>query len=256
MGMLVCITSCLVLTKCSREYSAEGVPHSDTVVHPPMVAAYTLAGSPDACSGAFVAGTYIVDQPLANLNTADLQVTVTQTGSYTIKTDTVNGMSFSATGEFTRLGKQTVRLVAAGKPVLAGLFSFLPKAPSSNCSFEVGVQNREPLATYVLESGYGNPNPCIYTIAGSYHTQTPLTNANSVSMSVYVQQPGNFTIQTSKVNGMVFSASGNFTNTGSQYITLTGSGIPVTAGRFTLIPQIIGPHPLGGESCALPVTVQ
>jgi hypothetical protein len=75
-------------------------------------------------------------------------------------------------------------------------------------------------------------------------------------MSVYVQQTGNFTIQTSKVNGMVFSASGNFSSTGSQYITLTGSGTPVTAGSFTLIPQIVGPHPLGGESCAISVTVQ
>ena len=43
---------------------------------------------------------------------------------------------------------------------------------------------------------------------------------------------------------------------GDQYVTLTGTGTPVNKGAFTFIPNIVGPHPLGGEACGFVINVQ
>jgi len=55
---------------------------------------------------------------------------------------------------------------------------------------------------------------------------------------------------------MTFSYSGVFTSPGAQVVILKGSGTPMTAGTYTFIPQIVGPHPLGGETCAFNIEVQ
>ena len=74
-------------------------------------------------------------------------------------------------------------------------------------------------------------------------------------MNVYVTSVGNFAIATNTVNGMTFAFSGAFTTTGTQRVTLVGTGIPVTKGSFALSPQIVGPHPLGGQVCGIVITV-
>jgi hypothetical protein len=219
-------------------------------------AEYTLVGDPDNCGNPVVGGTYIEGQGLNNSNTVDVAVEVTQTGDYALVTDKVNGIYFSSTGTFTDVGSHSVRLVGSGTPDVPGIFSFTLAGGSTHCTFDLPVRNRDPVATYVLESGSGSPNPCIATVAGTYHSQTPLSVSNSISMSVYVTVPGNYTIQTNKVNGMVFSASGTFTNLNQQYITLVGSGTPLSPGSFTLTPQIVGPHPLGGQACSVNINVQ
>jgi hypothetical protein len=116
----------------------------------------------------------------------------------------------------------------------------------------VTVQNREPLATYVLESGAGS---CSFAVAGNYTANTALTPSNTVSIRVFVTVLGNYTIATQAVNGMRFYHSGMFTTMGSQLVTLNGSGTPIAAGNFPFVPMIVGPHPLGGESCGFFITV-
>ena len=54
---------------------------------------------------------------------------------------------------------------------------------------------------------------------------------------------------------MIFTYTGEFITLGSQVVVLTGSGTPVTSGTFTFTPQIIGPHPIGGETCTADVPV-
>jgi len=256
--VLIIIPSLLfLLNSCSREYSYEGGRQPDSIVVVlPSVAKYTLAGSPNDCSNPIIRGTYTAGTHLTNTHTVTITVNVTSPGSYNLKTDTINGVSFSASGDFTNTGNQTVLLQGAGRPDNPGLFSFTPQIDSSHCSFDISVQNSEPVATYVLESGGNSQASCIGTVAGTYKTQTALTAANQASISVYVANVGNYTVQTKKVNGMMFSYTGTFTTIGSQYITLYGSGTPLAAGTFYLVPQIVGPHPLGGQSCGINVTVQ
>jgi len=53
-----------------------------------------------------------------------LVANVTTTGSYTISTNTLNGVTFSATGTFGATGSQTVTLTPSGTPTAAGNFKW------------------------------------------------------------------------------------------------------------------------------------
>jgi hypothetical protein len=220
-----------------------------------LIAAYTLAGAPGDCTKPVLNGYYISGKDLAATNTVDLTVNVTSVGAYTLKTDTLDGISFSASGIFTTTGIQTVSLAGTGTPLAARYLVFTPQLAGSACTFPLTVANPEPVATYVLESGFGNPNPCTYTVSGNYVANSQLTTANYVSVRVYVTVVGNYTIATNTVNGMMFSHSGIFTATGNKDVILEGSGKPAAAGTYLFTPEIIGPHPLGGETCAFNVTV-
>ncbi len=218
-------------------------------------AGFTLSGAPGNCDDPQINGDYIAGVAMTTANTVRLNVNVTLAGPYTITTDTLDGIYFSASGNFTSLGSQTVMLTAHGTPLLPRNVSFTPRADASACSFEVTFVNQGQLATYVLESGFGTPNPCISTIAGNYTAGVPLAASNTVSISVYVATEGNFTIATDIVNGMIFSYSGSFAAKGTQKVILQGSGTPGTIGTCDFIPRIVGPAPLGGSSCGFSISV-
>jgi hypothetical protein len=255
------LLSCFIFfITCKKEYSYEGggSPTPPPPPPPPPTvgnASFTLTGTPNNCYNAYVKGTYVSGVRLSNANTVDINVNVTVIGNYSITTDTINGVWFSRSGTFTNTGNQIITLDGNGTPELARNLIFTPLAGSSSCTFKISVANPEPLAVYVLESAFGNPNPCIETISGTYNSNTPLSGSNTVSIRVYVVYLGNFTIATSTVNGMTFSYTGRFTTIGAQDVILYGSGTPVTRGNYTFTPEIVGPHPLGGEVCAFFIQV-
>jgi hypothetical protein len=258
------ITSLLLLScfiffiTCKKEYSYEGGGSSTLTPPPPPIvgnASFTLTGAPNNCYDADVNGIYISGVRLSSANTVDINVNVTVIGNYSITTDTINGVWFSRSGTFTNTGNQIITLYGNGIPGFARNLIFTPLTGNSSCNFKVTIRDAEPLAVYVLESGSGNPNPCIETISGTYTTGNPLSNSNMVSIRVYVANKGNFTIATNTVNGMTFSYTGVFSTTGSMDVILYGSGTPLTRGNFTFIPEIVGPHPLGGQACAFFIQV-
>lgn len=219
------------------------------------IASFTLTGAPDTCQGFILRGSYISGVPLVSSNTVDVNINVTAIGNYTLTTDTLDGIWFSKSGTFTTTGNQKITLIGNGTPGLARNLSFTILSATSNCTFAVSIINPEPLAIYVLESGFGDPNPCTYSISGAYNVNSPLSNSNTVSVRVYVVYLGNFTIATNQVNGMNFSYTGTFTTIGSQNVILSGSGTPAATGTYTFIPEIVGPHPLGGQACAFFIAV-
>jgi hypothetical protein len=220
----------------------------------PQIAGFTLEGAPGSCSNFKVNGTYTSGTALTSANTIEVMVNVTATGSYSIKTDTVDGISFSQSGDFTATGIQTVILKGSGTPATSDIFTFTPNTGTSGCTFDLTVLTAGPPATYVLESN--QDHTCTgYSVSGTYFTGTPLTSTNTMAVKVTVTVLGNFTISTNKVNGMSFSYTGEFVTPGSQIVVLTGNGIPTASGTFTFTPQIIGPHPIGGETCTADVDV-
>ena len=227
-------------------------------VLPKAPAQFTLAGSPNDCSNPLVGGTFTANTFVQPSNTVTLQVIVTTPGDYNITTDTVDGISFSAAGHFSASGTQTVVLKSIGSPQTAGLPYFNVNAGSSYCSFSIPVQNPEPLAIYVLQSGVGATGTVCApsSIEGTYMAGVALTAANTITVSPYATVGGNYTISTSKVNGMIFSASGTFAAAGTYSVALKGSGTPLASGTFTFTPFIVGPSPIGGASCDVSVTVQ
>jgi hypothetical protein len=249
------LLSCIILfITCKKEYSYEGGSPPPPPPGPVGDASFTLVGSPNNCQSVVVKGRYISGDVISS-NSADINVNVTAIGNYTLTTDTIDGIWFSTSGTFTNTGNQTITLTGNGTPEFARNILFTLLTASSSCTFKITVTNPGPLAVYVLESGFGNPNPCKYTLSGTYTSNTPLSGSNTVSIRVYVTYLGNFTIATAAVNGMMFSYSGSFTTLGAQDVILYGVGTPLNRGTYTLTPEIVGPHPIGGEFCSFFISV-
>ena len=219
---------------------------------------YVLSGYPNDCENPDISGRYTQDKDLSPDDTVVLQVNVTTPGTYNIKTDIVNGISFSAAGFFSATGNQSVTLTCTGKPDTPGRAFFNVQADSSQCSFSIPIETAFPQATYVLQSGTSNNmNSCSpQTTQGDYVSGTPLNNNNTVSITAYATVAGTYSIYTTKVNGMVFGSSGTFATIGYQTVILSGIGTPTASGTFAFVPTIIGPAPLGGQSCGFNIIVQ
>jgi hypothetical protein len=132
----------------SHAESTAFVPNTGTVscnfylnVAPlPPPAVFTLSGAPNACAPVTVNGFYILAKPLDAANTVVIQANVATAGSYTISTNTVNGMSFTGSGVFAGTGLQSVILHGSGTPGATGTFSVTPRYNTSACDFSITVQ--------------------------------------------------------------------------------------------------------------------
>lgn len=168
-----------------------------------------LGDSSGTCKPVILNGTYTQGITATAANTAQVQVVVAVAGPYSISTNTVNGISFSALGTFTNTGAQNVILNASGTPELSGDQVFILQYGNSQCAFTVnflpGVApsgDYFPLTlntnwTYGLE---GTPGDSIFTkvvsyspsIAGNtYQTLTQAVDATSTpDDSTYFRKPG------------------------------------------------------------------
>jgi hypothetical protein len=95
---------------------------------------------PIICSSIVENGLYMTNTPLTGTNTLTVPVTVTSAGSYNITTDTVNGYSFSATGNLP-VGTTNVVLQGTGTPVNAGtdVFTLTVNGTVACTNISVGV---------------------------------------------------------------------------------------------------------------------
>jgi hypothetical protein len=197
------------------------------------------------CLGAVISGTYYKDTALKASNYVDVTVQVDTAGSYTISSDTVNGYYFKASGTFSATGTQTVRLIGGGKPLAAGSNIFTVTYNGTICEFTVTVTAPAGgSSAFTIDCTGATPT-------GTYMVNTPLSaSANTIILNVSVTAIGSWSVTTAPaVNGMTFSGTGNFTNTGAQTITLTGGGTPVAAATNTL--TVSG----GTGTCTFQVTV-
>lgn len=124
----------------------------------PCLATYTMY-----CSSAVVNGIYNRGKLLNAANTITLTVQVTVPGGYAIRSKTINGCTFSATGTFTATGYHTVTLNGNGTPIAGGQFSYLLSFSNSaaTCTVVVNVVNQIgsgtasldfPFTTYYMDS--------------------------------------------------------------------------------------------------------
>lgn len=110
--------------------------------------------------------------------------------------------------------------------------------PESGCSVTLGT------ATF-------NPGTvsCGGALSGTYQVFVPVTAANTKVITVDVATPGVYNISTNVAAGIMFSASGLFTTTGVQNVTLVASGAPTASGvvPFTLT--------AGNQTCSFTVSI-
>lgn len=205
-----------------------------------------LGASAGVCTPVTTAGTYTQGVALNSTNTATVQVTVTTPGTYTISTNTVNGVSFSGSGTFTATGVQSVILNGSGTPVASGNQTFAVTFGSSTCNFTINFGAGVPPATGTLGGAPGSCTPIV--LAGTYTQGVALTSSNTVQVQVNVATTGSYTIATNTVNGVSLTGSGTFTTTGLQNVILTGSGTPVSAGSQNFIVTF------GSSTCNFSIT--
>ena len=209
-------------------------------------ALYTLGGSPGNCSVSAINGNYITGQPMTASNTVETTVNVTSIGTYTIRGQVINGVSFDTSGAFTNPGIQNIILRGNGTPIAAGLFNYPTTNTTTTCSFPITYTTTITNATFALS---GSPNNCTGAVVnGTYTAGTALTAANTAVVNVNVTSPGTYNISTTNVNGITFSALGTFNITGQIQVTLLGTGTPLSAG--TNIYKVNG----GGNMCDISVT--
>lgn len=202
------------------------------------------------CFPKTVAGTYVQGTSLnGTSNFITISVMVTTPGSYTIGSDTVNGVFFRLTGIFTATGMETVNLRGNGTPAGQGTYNFRIQYDSQECVVPVTFlpTGAGGPAVFTLNGAGGNCTGA--NVAGSYAAGVALNSTNKVTINVTVTTIGSYNISTTVTNGMTFSAAGTFAATGPQTIVLSGAGTPTAAGSNTI------PITVGSTSCSFPVTV-
>ncbi|MES2649217.1 MAG: hypothetical protein V4717_20230 [Bacteroidota bacterium] len=257
-GLLFCCIP-LLFTTCAKDYSYEGGPVIGTLPPPPPPstpnAVFTLVGSPGPCNGARVYEAFVSGYKLTAGHYLEVNVDVVSIGKFIIKTDTINGFSFAASGEFTTTGIQPVLLAGTGIPVLSRNLIFNINGIASACNFPLTVLTPGLPAIYILESG--NDQGCLESdIAGIYKNGVPLTSENKIKIKVFVTVAGVYTVATKTANGISFASTGEFPAQGSYFIDLVGSGTPTNSGTFEFQPEIVGATPIGGAACKIIILIR
>jgi hypothetical protein len=203
----------------------------------------TLSGS---CSNVSLAGNYKMGVAMNTANTASVSVQVTTPGVYTLTTNTVNGVSFTASGVFTAIGVNTVVLHGSGLPVNTGAYTFGFPGTTSTCTFPINFTPNTPgAASYTLATSSGGCSGAV--VNGEYVPTRACTDTHTVKINVNVSATGTYAMSTNTVWGVSFSGSGSFTTTGPQTVTLKATGTPGTpiTANFTLT--------AGSSSCTFSV---
>ena len=156
-------------------------------------AVFTLSGSPNACTTPVIAGTYTKGTALGAQNTMVIKTDVATAGAYSISTNTVNGIKFSGSGNFSGTGQQTITLTGTGTPTAAGVSTFTPQMGSSSCKFDVTV-SAVPVTTGTFTCKIDGVFTTFNDRAGFTHEVDPLAGGYSLDLEGYVDTANGSTV--------------------------------------------------------------
>ncbi|WP_353119347.1 hypothetical protein [Myroides odoratus] len=131
------------------------------------------------CNSIVVRGDYAPNIPMNASNTITLNASVEYIGAYTISTNTVNGVTFTASGTFTSTGLQEVVLKGNGTPLNGGIHRFTITTNSSSGGNTCNTN---------IEFVYRRMN--VLGLGGG--TYQPGTASNSQSSRAILQATSNF----------------------------------------------------------------
>jgi len=121
------------------------------------------------CSSIVVNGNYLVNTDISQ-NSISLKINVDYPGAYSISTNTLNEVSFSASGTFDRAGQHVVELKPSGNYKQGGRLTYMISTDSQSgntvCSTTVNVVNRDIVVLTLGHVNYG-ASPSGNTYAGS-----------------------------------------------------------------------------------------
>src|SRR5580658_9715879 len=134
--ILVFFLACGIFWGCTKDVSQEL-----TIVPEGAVATGTLKDSVGNCLPDSVYGSYYDGVSPGDTNYVQMQVNVYQLGSYTIQSNVQNGFQLSATGNFTSLGINTIKLIPSGPPLNIGSTNFTIDYDAGSCIITVNVMD-------------------------------------------------------------------------------------------------------------------
>lgn len=212
------------------------------------------------CGSIAVYGEYIKEKMTDTSHYILLTVNVIKKGNYTIVANptTSNGYSFVAQGNFNTLGTQTIKIPAQGTPINAtpvatpNVFTIdssqgKPDPADVACTFNVNV--KENIAGYSIDCAN-------LFVRGTYRKGTAVSAVNNyIEVVIQVNTLGSYNITTNYVNGIRFTASGNFTTTGRQTIRIYAEGTPTVNEDISV--KVITNSVAGTTSCdaIVPITL-
>jgi len=134
LSYLIIIGCFSVLFACTKEYSFE-----EGNVSPAAGSLWDSSGAclPDSVHGTFYNGV----TPGSDTAFVEIQVNVTQTGSYSIASDLQDGFAFADSGIFSNTGINIIRLKPIGVPIIPTTAIFNISFDSTNCSFSVVIKD-------------------------------------------------------------------------------------------------------------------
>ncbi|SDQ07737.1 hypothetical protein SAMN05421664_0349 [Chryseobacterium soldanellicola] len=176
------------------------------------------------CTTTALSGTYQQGMAMNSSNTVVLAVNVTQLGAWSAASNSMNGVTFSGSGNFTALGNQNITLTATGTASSGGTFNYTYTLGNSTCTRPITYSNGGGVATIT--------NCTTTTLNGTYQQGMAMNSSNTVVLTVNVTQLGAWSATSNTANGISFSGSGTFTALGNQNITLTATGTPSNSGSF------------------------
>ena len=192
----------------------------------------TFTSSTLSCSGGSLNGDYVATVAMTSSNYKVVTVTTLSAGDYSVTTNEVNGVKFSAEGTISSIGAGTqLILLASGTPYNTGTFTYTVTLSGQTCTFDVTYL--DPPATLLngaVDCQTGTP------AAGSYYAGVPMTASNTKTVNVTPTGIGYCNLQTDTKNGVTFSGTTTFTAgqvNNLQNIVLTASGTPTSSGTFT-----------------------
>lgn len=206
------------VTACQKELHFNAVTNNGQAIG-------TLKSASGNCLPQLINGTYTKDSALKTSNYIQVSADITTIGTYQVKSDTVAGFYFSASGTFTATGIQVIQLAGNGIPTSTGIKTFTLKFDTSICKIDINVvAGTSPNAVFSFSN-------CAGTTFGTgiYTAGTAVGPQHTVTLVVNVTTPGPYTISTASVNGISFSGSGTFAVAGNSQVTLTASGTPLAA---------------------------
>jgi hypothetical protein len=133
MKVIAFVVCCACLFACQPEIDP------DILNTPTTPAQYSLPGAPGSCSNTIVGGTYVKAVAMTPGNTVTIDVIVTVTGSWSVKTDTVNNVWFAGSGTFSSTGTKQLVLKGSGTPLADGQFDYKIMADGNICNFQLTV---------------------------------------------------------------------------------------------------------------------
>lgn len=137
------ILATLFIFSCQKEFEIDGM----TPPPPSGPATFIWEGAPGVCATAIVGGNYAAGTALDSSNRVTIVVNVSTPGTYSVTTDTANGIRFSGSGSFSGTGPQSLVLYGSGTPIaaVAAIFS----AGANACSFTINTGAGNPSSDFL-----------------------------------------------------------------------------------------------------------